>query len=242
MIVAANATAFGFGNRPNAFWLSATQDSWSYTEPQTADTADGLSIALTTDAGGGVVAAYPGWYIGSSSVRWEIIVHKIGADGVWSLIGNPIASQYQLSGVSIVTDAAGIPLIAWIDSSSNATDTWVSVAQWNNASKTWVLLGDAAATRSTSNSQTSVAVGSDGKALVAWSGVAASERSIWVARREGNAWQLVGSPLSALSAGNTAASNPVLAIDGAGYPLVAWHETDGSAASVSDIYVYRYNY
>jgi hypothetical protein len=243
LIVAADANVFEVGSRSKAFWLNSTQDGWSYTaDPGTADTAHRWNIALVMDTGGSVIAAYQGYQLAEPVSYGAILVQRLGADWTWSLIGSPIPSETALGGVSIVTDATGIPLVGWVDTSSNGTDTWVFVAQWSSASKSWVMLGDAAAGRSTANSKASLAVGSDGKALVAWSGVAASERSIWVARREGNAWQLVGSPLSALSTGNTAASNPVLAIDSAGYPLVAWHESDGTASNVSNIYVYRYNY
>ncbi|MBZ4422502.1 Ig-like domain-containing protein [Myxococcus sp. RHSTA-1-4] len=136
---------------------------------------------------------------------------------------------------SIAVNEAGEPLVAWEESTNRGSDGQVFLAQWLSSSwQTPVLVSNF----STANSRPSLAVGDDGRAVIAWSGFVSPERSIYVSRQSGALWERVGAPLSAAAGASTPGFVPSLVLDRSSLPIVAWHETDGST---SNIYVRRYN-
>jgi hypothetical protein len=62
--------------------------------------------------------------------------------------------------------------------------------------------------------------------------------NIRVKKWDGNTWTNVGDPLNGSTATGTSASDPSLALDSSGNPVVAWLESDGS---VRTIFVQRFN-
>ncbi|NNC15450.1 hypothetical protein HJC22_06870 [Corallococcus exiguus] len=74
--------------------------------------------------------------------------------------------------------------------------------------------------------------------VLAWSGILASERSIFVSRWITDHWQQIGYPLTALTNTSTPATSPSIELDVAGTPIVAFVEEAASSASV---YTFRLN-
>ena len=101
------------------------------------------------------------------------------------------------------------------------------------------MLGTLVSSGSTDSTAPSLVMGNDGRPIVAWSGFSSTERSILVSRWTGSEWRSLGGRISAVTGSSTAAFKPTLTLDKSGQPMVAWHESDGTA---SNIYVYRYNY
>lgn len=153
------------------------------------------------------------------------------------LLGGEIASSSSTSparNAELVIDGAGVPMVAW-DESTSGSDGNVYFTKWLGSTwQTPVLVSDF----STANSQPALAMGDDGRPAIAWSGFFSAERAIYVSRLSGASWEQLGTPLSAASGSSTPGFTPSLVLDRASVPIVAWHETDGAT---SNIYVRRYN-
>ncbi|WP_257458186.1 Ig-like domain-containing protein [Archangium lipolyticum] len=213
----------------------ASNDWETLTAPE--DGSFPVNSDLAIDATGNWFMAYPAHWETGTDTHWAIYASKRDIYGNWSKLGDPLISPSKGSSnsPSLALNGNGLPIIAWEESSSpNST---VYAALWNGQS--WQMLGSTINGNTTSNTHPSVVVDHDGLPIVAWSGYAAPETSIWVSRWNGSSWQQLGSRLSAATGASTAGFRPTLSLDKNGQPIVAWHESDGS---VSNIYVYRYNY
>lgn len=242
LAVAATAYTTDVGTGVVGYQLTAAQDGWTSAAPGPSDAGQAASIKLAVTPSGDIIASYSAVVEVQGVAYRGMIVQKLESWGAWSRFGGPM--RFSNSGsardCSVTTDGAGNPLVAWTELESADSDLRVYAAWWMDGA--WKQLGDMIGTQSSSNSKPFVLVGNDGKPLIAWSGYASPARNVWVSRWDGSSWQLVGAPLSAVGGSTSAAYSPVMALDKNGYPLVAWHESDGTASNVSDIYVYRYNY
>lgn len=136
---------------------------------------------------------------------------------------------------SLAANGTGDPLVAWEEHRGPADVSNIYFSQWQNnswQSPTLVTL------HTTNNRSPSLALGADGVPTVAWSGFSTPAQAIFVARRTGSDWQLMGPALSANSETDTPGANPVLRIDSEGRPVVAWIEKTPSG---THIFVARQN-
>ncbi|WNG35791.1 hypothetical protein F0U61_20515 [Archangium violaceum] len=222
------------------FKLNTSTNTWiDVSPPRQSDLIAPSSPALAMDARGNWFVAY---HAHSESLgQFGIVVQKRDAYGTWSpQMGNAVTSpsKHKAHQASIAVDGASAPFIAWKETQEwDSPDSTIHAANWNGSS--WQLMGSLVSSGTTASSNPSLIIGRDGFPLIAWSGYAAPETSIWVSRWNGSTWQQVGSRLSAAAGTSTAGFRPTLGLDKNGQPLVAWHESDGT---VSNVYVYRYNY
>lgn len=154
----------------------------------------------------------------------------------WVAIGKPlhIYSGYLSAAraPSLVLDAEGNPLVAWLENNGRTDD--VLVWHWNGV--TWLPVGDmlrAGPTEAESQAgPVSLALDPGGRPLVAWQAGMSPSR-IFVRAWDGNAWRSLGAPLSARE--DTFAGDPSLALAPDGTPYVSWTESDGR--SPGQVYV-----
>lgn len=126
-----------------------------------------------------------------------------------------------------ITDRAGNALV-------------VPASAWQVALPEWVDLGGALSAHSGSTDvvgSPSLVVTNAGVPILAWSEEDGTTNNVHVRRWDGARWLALGGALSA-NPGATKAFAPSLALDGAGNPTVAWHESDGTNQK---IYVRRWN-
>lgn len=134
-------------------------------------------------------------------------------------------------GISIVLDTSGYPVVAWDDDSSGNDEIYIK--RWNGSS--WVEIGAGSATGSGISNTAggshipSVAI-YQGNPIVTWQEGAGI---VYVRRWNGSSWINVGSPF-----GGSIAYGPKIAVDGAGDPVVAWENYNGSNYQ---LYVRKWN-
>ncbi|WP_082207263.1 Ig-like domain-containing protein [Corallococcus macrosporus] len=136
---------------------------------------------------------------------------------------------------SIATSATGVPSVAWKEVSKSTAEGSIHFSTWTGSA--WiepVLLSQ----NSTENTDPSLAIANNGTPMVAWSGVANSQRSIYVSRQRTAAWETIGPPLRSTPGSASQAHRPTLGVDRQGRPWLAWHE---AGSTDTDIHVYRHN-
>lgn len=212
----------------SAAWESESSSLPSYPLP--------LFTKVTTDATGNWFITFN--YLDSDGVKdyRPLSVLKKAPYSTWTPQGMPVISPAKKNCVaaSLAVGGDNQPRIAWEE--ADAATSNIHAAFYDGSS--WKIYGDTIHTSTTSNKTPSLVMGHDGNPVVAWSGYASPEQSIWVRRWTGSTWQQVGSRLNAVNGATTSGFQPALALDSNGQPIVAWQESD---SSVSNIYVYRYN-
>ncbi|RKH61877.1 Ig-like domain-containing protein [Corallococcus aberystwythensis] len=137
---------------------------------------------------------------------------------------------------SIALDSNSRPWVAWTESGSTpAADGRIQWARWEGTNWT---SPQTLGTSSTGNTDPALAMSTGTPYVLAWSGIIGAERNVFVSRWVSGTWQPIAQPLNALTTTGTPASNPSIAMDSKGQPLVAWLEQDATAV---DIYVSRLN-
>ncbi len=145
---------------------------------------------------------------------------------------DPVASAGEISSnpgasmqPSIALDSNGRPAVAWMDRTPGNLEIYLRY--WDGQS--WQELGGSASAGGISSSRAdswapAVAFTSDDKPVVAWLEGSPGITSILIRRWNGHAWQTVGGPLGHPDVAGTRGNlqTPVLALDLAGNPLVAW--------------------
>lgn len=220
------------------FRLAPGGVAWERVAGRKQGTAPSLA-GLATDSDGRWVVAQSGLeWDGQSEYRAVSVQRKVMSSETWSQLGAPVCSPAHRSvgAASLAVDGTGRPWLAW-DEEADAGSS-VYVAAWDGAGS-WSMTGGALNSGAGVNVAPSMVTDGNGNPIVAWSGYLAPEQVIRVSRWNGSEWREVGAPLNAVSGDATPGQRPVLALDKQGQPLVAWHESNGS---VSDVYVYRYNY
>jgi len=148
------------------------------------------------------------------------------------------------SNPSLAIGLDGAPIVAWADVSSG--NVQIYVRRWNGSA--WVEMGGGSASGggisndAGSSYSPSLAVSPGGAPIVAWYDISGSpgHLEIYVRRWIGSGWKEMGSEASGGGISNSTgnSSNPSLAIDHDGAPIVAW---DYNSESNQDIYVRRWN-
>lgn len=165
------------------------------------------------------------------------------ANGGWSELGGS-ASGGGISntpdssrGTAIALDGLGRPVAAWKDMSSGRAQAYLK--RWNGSA--WVELGGSASGGGVSNTpegsigDLAMAIDGAGNPIVAW----AADREIRLLRWNGSAWVGQGGSGSGGGVSGTlgGSSEPSLALDAAGNPIVAWSETAADPLAESEIYL-----
>lgn len=230
------------GSIGKLFRLAPSASSWETHWPTASAPGEytrPLISTLATDASGN-------WFLALNIIDWDgsknyqsIPVLKKGHATNWAQLGDSVTSPAKNGCVSasLAVDGSGQPFIAWEEGKTSTSH--VHAAFWHQDSSSWRMLNTTVNASTTSNKAPSLLLDHSGNPMVAWSGYASPEQSIWVSRWNGSTWQQVGSRLSAVTGPSTSGFRPTLGLDKNGQPLVAWHESDGT---VSNVYVYRYNY
>ncbi|HEX8818405.1 MAG TPA: hypothetical protein VF794_00650, partial [Archangium sp.] len=233
LIVTPSLNSYGV-NELQLFRLAST--TWEpHTGPQTGAMPGTSDLAI--DSLDNWFVTYPARWETGTDFWWAIHVNKKDIYGTWTRLGDPLISpaQGRANSASLALNGNSRPIVTWEE--FNSSDSNIYAAIWNGLS--WQMLGGTINDTTTSNTRPALVMGHDGQPIVAWSGYSAPETAIWVSRWNGSDWQQLGSRLSAASGVATSSFRPALALDKNSQPLVAWHESDGT---VSNIYVYRYNY
>ncbi|RKH48597.1 hypothetical protein D7Y23_19725 [Corallococcus sp. AB050B] len=147
----------------------------------------------------------------------------LSADGR-TLTVTPMSALSAPSTVQVDLTAAASALT---DLAGNAV---ASAPTWSFSVPTWLPLGGAvsAVGGATSTESVVLKMDHDDRPVLAWAESDGSSKNIYVSRWNGDAWLMLGAPLSGFAAIGTNAAAATLAIDGTGAPVVAWEETTGS--------------
>lgn len=188
--------------------------------------------SLALDASGNPVVA---WSERDGTNRSNIYVQRFAGSG-WVNVGTGelSSSSFYAYSPSLALDSAGNPVVAW-------ADEWnIYVKRFDGGS--WVNVGSGVLSLRPGTphfTNPSLALDSSGNPVVAGVGTplgtAGRGGNIFVQRFNGSSWVTVRSGLSGYFNVN---SNPSLALDSSGNPVVAWSDSDGT---VQNIYVKRLN-
>lgn len=191
------------------------------------------------------------WEDGSSG-NWEIYVKRWNGSawvemGAGSASGGGISkSKGQSYQPSLAIGPDGTVVVAWQDNYFDVQSWgWLYVRRWNGSA--WVEMGAGSASGKgisgdlIDNDSPSVAIGSDGVPVIAWSGYGGSTQDIYVQRWNGSAWVMMGAgPASGSDNEMTAFVTPSLAIGPDKMPVVVWARNT-LYEEFADIYVRRWN-
>jgi hypothetical protein len=207
--------------------------SW---EPSLAISPDGMPLVA--------------WY-GSSGSNPEIYIRRW--DGTsWVEMGSGSASGGGISNTgnysenpSLAIGGDGIPVVAWPEDTTE--DNEIYIRRWDGTS--WVEMGSGSASgggisnNDGPSSSPSLAIGPDGKPVVAWVDQS-YPHEIYVRRWDGASWVEIGSGSASgggISDTDGNSFGPSLAIAPDGNPIVAWADGSGSDFGYPEIYVRRWD-
>jgi hypothetical protein len=161
-------------------------------------------------------------------------------DGVWNQVGGPLSwvpgnTASQRPSIRLDSD---VPVVAWIEPDGpESSPKRVYVARWSGT--TWMPVGGALNSSSTSADWPSLGLRSDGSPIVAWYelNTVTADVDVFVHAWSTGAWAPLSGPLSALPP-KTQTSTPHLVVGPNDVPVVAWGEYTGG---VGKIYSARWN-
>jgi len=133
--------------------------------------------------------------------------------------------------LAMALDGAGTPILAW--GHYAVSDTLLRVQAWSGTD--WRQLGGDLDAWTLSPAETpTVAVDSSGASVVAWSEYSstADARNVYVRRWNGDAWDSIGTSVSASALASTDAILPELAIGPSDWILLTWAERIGGELDV----------
>lgn len=163
--------------------------------------------------------------------------------GLGSATSGISQTESESSSPSLAIDPDNRLVVAWHDNVSGSYE--VFVRRWNGTN--WAEIGAGSASGMGISGQDewsidpSVAVGSDGKPIIAWWDANSGHFEIYVRRWSGSAWVEMGAGSASgegISQNGVWAQLPSLAIGPDDAPIVAW---DGGTLESNDIYVRRWN-
>ncbi|MCX5859473.1 MAG: hypothetical protein NT056_06200 [Proteobacteria bacterium] len=189
----------------------------------------------------------------NTSGDYEVYIRKWNGSawvemGTGSASSGGISNNSGYSGVpSLLLGSDGNPIVAWVDNSSGSGNTDIYIRRWNGSA--WMEMGTGSASGggiSNSEMGTSgpfLAMGSDGKPIIAWRDDTLSGPSydIFVKRWSGSAWVEMGTGSASSggisnNAGNSEDPSIVIGLDG--NPVIVWDDFSGGN---DEIYVKRWN-
>ncbi len=187
--------------------------------------------SLALDGNGYPVIAWHDY----SSGNFEIYVRRWNGSG-WVEVGTGSASGGGISnnsgsssGPSLALDGNGYPVIAWMDNSGG--DFEIYVRRWNGSAWVEVGTGSASGGGISNNSgwseYPSLALDGNGYPVTAWDDGSGVDWEIYVKRWNGSAWVEVGTGSASgggISNNGGESKDPSLALDGNGYPIMAWFD------------------
>ena len=200
------------------------------------------SLAIGSD-GAPVVS----WTDASPSNVYEVYVRSWNGTA-WvelggSASGGGVSNDTRFSGnSSLAIGSDNLPVVAWTAYGDGPGD--IHLRRWNGS--TWVEMGGSASGGGISNSSgesqfPSLAVGSDGAPVVAWSDSNGGNLSeIYLRRWNGSSWVGLGGSTSGGGISNTGGYSwrPSLAMDSANRPMVTWHDL---SIGNSEVYFRRWS-
>ncbi len=149
----------------------------------------------------------------------------------WNLLDGilDIAANQSAVRPSIAIDSSGNPIVAWDEFDGTSHNIYVKKLVGN----TWTQLGTTFLDANTNRNaySPSIAIDSSGNPIVAWHEFDGTSSNIYVKKLVGNTWTLVGTTFLDANT-NQDASNPSIAIDSSGNPIVAWKESDGTSSNI----------
>lgn len=186
----------------------------SSTAPELALTSGGLPVVAWLDDSGGTAQVYLKAWNGSA---WVELGGSASSGGV-------SARPAAVSGLALALDGSDHPVVAWADAASGASQIYLR--RWNGAA--WVALAGSdsgSGVSGTAAVSTRPRLGLDplGNPTLAWH---EGTTQLYGARWFGGAWEALRGPTlaagRALSGTTGSSSEPSLALDRSGRPLVAW--------------------
>ncbi len=215
-----------------AFELSAGATTWTTIEVHPPLDYDTTGRATISAHGTNVFVSYDAYHAQHETRVIGVLLNHSGAMG-----SSIITAPQSVAAVtpSIATSAVGVPSVAWQEVHKSTVEGSIHFSSWTGSE--WaepVLLSH----DSTNNTEPSLAIGDNGIPTVAWSGVANSQRSIYVSRQRASAWEPIGPPLRSMTGSGAQAHRPTLDMDRQSRPWLAWHEAGSTG---TDIHVYRHN-
>ncbi len=223
-----------------------TLNQWEAMGTQPLDLNSGKnasSISIAVDSSG---KPFVTWTEDSIAFGFEVYVKSWNATtNQWEQLGGALDVSPNISpdgfvfSPRIAVDSSGKLFVAWVQIVLGSRNLYVK--SWNATTSTWEQLGGTLDMNVTKIAVVpSIAIGSSGNPVVAWSETdAAGIYNIYV--KSWNAttstWDSIGSSLNV----NTAldADVPSIAINSSGNPIVAWSEDDGTNSY--NIYVKRWS-
>ena len=189
-------------------------------EPSGGSSISESSVQITVDGAGVITAMWPRY--SSTSTMTRMMVARLTA-GSWSTPAEVTGDLYGPVNLQLAADALGNVTAIWLqyDSVNSKYLTGAmrySGSSWSTPTVISPATGSGAISGQDFYSATSLAVGSSGLAVAAWSRSDGTSDRIQVARFEGGSW---GSPLEISNAGNNR-RNPTLVIDSANTITAVW--------------------
>ena len=204
-------------------------------KPTLAVAADGrLILGWENRIAGGEPDIYARSYLPPTYGGWEEIGGSASDGGISGDSGISAAEP------ALAFDPDELPIVAWHDNTSGNNEIYLK--RWNGSD--WVAMGGSASDGGISASEggsfkASLAVGTDGRPIVAWRDTVGLNKEIYLKVWNGSAWVAMDGSANNVNISNTPydSDNPSLAIDREGRPIVAWSET----SSGREVYVARWD-
>ena len=161
--------------------------------------------------------------------------------GTWTDIGGT-PSLEDARANTFILDANDHPIIGGWKHNGSTNDAIVT--RYDGA--LWQQVGNVLSGSSKTGSntfETQVAVASDGTLYVLWiePDLSGDPTDVWVARDDAGTWTTIGTALNEFSGNFTPTNNPVIAMDNANTPYIAWVERPSGTTANNVIVVQRWD-
>lgn len=219
------------GNAVNVTSGAFTAPEWQSPGTQPLDLTlahDAISRSIALDKSGNPVVAFEE----SDGTQRNVYV-KAWNGTAWTQLGGAldVSLSVDASIPALALDGAGNPIVAWTEG-SGLGPLLLYVKAWNGSA--WTPLGASLNVNGAfSASGVSIALDASGKPFVAWAEYDSVNLNtdVFVKTWNGSSWVAVGAgPLDLVQ--NEDANAPSIQVDGAGLPVVAFGEFDGSSGNI----------
>lgn len=193
-----------------------------------------VSLAMN---GSSPVVAWQDWGTSTTPLSYSVVVYSSGnGTGPWTPLGGIPNPRNDTKRPSLAWDGSSALLTYVVSPSVSCLNCpgLIQVVKWDGSA--WVPFGSGAnlnRDQGQPGSEPSIRVRGPGSYVVSWSEWPVETRRVHVSEWSGSQWTALESNM--LFRGGHA-DHPVLALDGAGVPTVAWSET-----GANPLYVYRQN-